>query len=160
MFAVYGSRLAIRLQRQPSAGLHHGHNRHGSSNDPGSDRHISTHRPRSIFGDHPTQPAVVCSCEPGGPPMTGAVLPLSAPEIPNDTPPGTIRSAITEFATTSIEPNLAVVPTPNSTACGQSKRAYSRIGSQAFPSEPSTRRSSLEIRRIQGWIDYGNSGGR
>jgi hypothetical protein len=50
--------------------------------------------------------------------MTGAVLP--PPEIPNDTPPGTIRSAITELATTSIEPNLAVVPTPNSTACGQS----------------------------------------
>jgi hypothetical protein len=54
MFAVYGSRLAIRLQRQPSAGLHHGHNRHGSSNDPGSDRHISTHGPGSIFGDNPT----------------------------------------------------------------------------------------------------------
>lgn len=67
-----------------------------------------------------SQPTVVCSSEPGGPPMTGAVLPLSTPVIPNDTPPGTIRSAITELATTSIEPNLAVVPTPNSTACGQS----------------------------------------
>jgi hypothetical protein len=52
--------------------------------------------------------------------MTGAVLPLATPEIPNDTPPGTIRSAITELATTSIAPILAVVPTPNSTACGQS----------------------------------------
>jgi hypothetical protein len=48
----------------------------------------------------------------------GAELPLSTPEIPNSLPPGTIQPVVSELAGTSIDPNLTVVPTPNSAACG------------------------------------------
>jgi hypothetical protein len=41
------------LQRKPGTDLHHGHNCHGNSIDPGSYRHIPTHRPGSVFGDNP-----------------------------------------------------------------------------------------------------------
>ena len=62
----------------------------------------------------------VCSFIPGGPPTNGAALPLSTPEIPSSPTPGTIQPAVAELATTSIDPNLTVVPTPNSAACSQS----------------------------------------
>jgi hypothetical protein len=44
-------------------------------------------------------------------------LPLSTPQIPSGAPLGTIQPAVTELAGTSIDPNLTVVPTPNSAAC-------------------------------------------
>jgi hypothetical protein len=44
-------------------------------------------------------------------------LPLSTPEIPNSPPLGTIQPVIAELGGTSIDPNLIVVPTPNSAAC-------------------------------------------
>jgi hypothetical protein len=62
----------------------------------------------------------VCSSQPGGPPTNGAALPLSTPQIPSNPPPGTIQPAVAELAGTSIDPNLTVVPTPNSAACSQS----------------------------------------
>jgi hypothetical protein len=46
-------------------------------------------------------------------------MPLSTPELPANPPPGTIQPAITEFGSTSIDPTLTVVPTPNSAACSE-----------------------------------------
>ena len=46
-------------------------------------------------------------------------MPLSTPEIPNSPPLGTIQPAVGGLAGTSVDPNLAVVPTPNSAACNQ-----------------------------------------
>lgn len=62
----------------------------------------------------------VCSFIPGGPPTNGAALPLSTAEIPSGASPGAIQPVITELGDTSIDPNLTVVPTPNSAACSQS----------------------------------------
>jgi hypothetical protein len=62
----------------------------------------------------------VCSPLPGGPPTNGAALPLSIPQIPSGLPPGTIQAAVEELGSTVIDPNLTVVPTPNSAACSQS----------------------------------------
>jgi hypothetical protein len=47
-------------------------------------------------------------------------LPLSTAEIPSGASPGAIQPVITELGDTSIDPNLTVVPTPNSAACSQS----------------------------------------
>jgi len=62
----------------------------------------------------------VCSSTPGGPPTNGAALPLSTPQVPNSPPPGTIQPDITQLATTSIAPTMAVMPTPNTSACAES----------------------------------------
>jgi hypothetical protein len=72
--------------------------------------------PLSALGSSST---TVCSSQPGGPPTNGAALPLSTPEIPNSPPLGTIQPAVGGLAGTSIDPNLTVVPTPNSAACNQ-----------------------------------------
>jgi hypothetical protein len=58
-----------------------------------------------------------CSSAPGGPPTNGADLPLSTPEIPSGALLGTIQPANVGLASTSIDPDLTVVPTPNSAAC-------------------------------------------
>jgi hypothetical protein len=63
---------------------------------------------------------IVCSSVPGGPPTNGAALPLSTPEIPNAPPPGTIQPAITQLGSTSINPVMTVVATPNTPACAES----------------------------------------
>jgi hypothetical protein len=47
-------------------------------------------------------------------------LPLETPQIPNAPPPGTIQPDITALGSTSIDPNLTVIPTPNSAACSES----------------------------------------
>jgi hypothetical protein len=57
---------------------------------------------------------------PGGPPTNGAVLPLSTPEIPANLPPGTIQQDVTQLGGTSIDPTMAVMPTPNTSACAES----------------------------------------
>jgi hypothetical protein len=62
----------------------------------------------------------VCSSIPGGPPTNGAALSLTTPEIPPSLPPGTIQSEITQMVGTSIDPQMAVVPTPNTPACAES----------------------------------------
>src|SRR5882724_3287919 len=64
--------------------------------------------------------STVCSSTPGGPPTNGAALPLSTPEIPNSPSPGTIQPDITQLATTSIDPTMTVMPTPNTSACAES----------------------------------------
>ena len=60
-----------------------------------------------------------CSSTPGGPPTNGAALPLSTPEIPDSPPPGTIPPVVAQLVDTSIDPNLTVVPAPNSAACSE-----------------------------------------
>src|ERR1700730_5408940 len=62
----------------------------------------------------------VCSSTPGGPPTNGAALPLSTPQIPSSSPPGTIQPAVTALAGTSIDPTMTVVSTPNTSACAES----------------------------------------
>jgi hypothetical protein len=62
----------------------------------------------------------VCSSMPGGPPTNGAALPLTTPQIPASPPPGTIQQDITQLGATSIEPVMAVMPTPNTSACAES----------------------------------------
>src|SRR5712675_2389630 len=73
--------------------------------------------PASPLGSSST---TVCSSTPGGPPANGAALPLSTPEVPSSPSPGTIQPAVTELAGTSIDPTMAVVPTPNTSACAES----------------------------------------
>jgi hypothetical protein len=58
-----------------------------------------------------------CSSTPGGLPTNGADLPLSTPEISSGALLGTIQPAIVGLASTNIDPDLTVVPTPNSAAC-------------------------------------------
>ena len=58
-----------------------------------------------------------CSSTPGGLPTNGPDLPLSTPEIPSGALLGAIQPAIVGLASTSIDPDLTVVPTPNSAAC-------------------------------------------
>ena len=72
----------------------------------------------------PTSPpgapsTIVCSSMPGGPPTNAAALPLSTPEIPVNPPPGTIQQDITQLGGTSIDPAVAVMPTPNASACAE-----------------------------------------
>jgi hypothetical protein len=67
-----------------------------------------------------TPPTVVCSSIPGGLPTNAAALPLSTPEIPVNPPPGTIQPDITPLVGTSIDPTMAVMPTPNTSACAES----------------------------------------
>ncbi len=62
----------------------------------------------------------VCSSTPGGPPTNGAALPLSTPQIPASPAPGTIEPDVTQLAGTSIDPTMAVMPTPNTSACAES----------------------------------------
>jgi hypothetical protein len=62
----------------------------------------------------------VCSSIPGGPPTNGAALPLSTPEIPASPPPGTFQQEIAQLGGTSIDPAMAVMPTPNTSACAES----------------------------------------
>jgi hypothetical protein len=56
---------------------------------------------------------------PGGPPTNGAALPLSTPEIPANPPPGTIQRDVAQLGGTSIDPTVAVIPTPNTSACAE-----------------------------------------
>jgi hypothetical protein len=63
---------------------------------------------------------IVCSSTPGGPPTNGAALPLYTPEIPSSPPPGTIQPVVTQLGGTSIDPTMAVMPTPNTSACAES----------------------------------------
>jgi hypothetical protein len=62
----------------------------------------------------------VCSSTPGGPPTNGAALPLSTPVIPSSPAPGTIQPVVAQLGDTSLDPTVAVVPTPNSATCRES----------------------------------------
>src|SRR6202166_1364663 len=73
--------------------------------------------PTSPLGSPST---TVCSAVPGGPPTNGAALSLTTPEIPPSPPPGAIQPEIAQLVGTSIDPTMAVVPTPNTSACAES----------------------------------------
>jgi hypothetical protein len=65
-------------------------------------------------------PTTVCSSVPGGPPTNGAALPLATPQIPANPPPGAIQQDVAQLGGTSIDPAMAVMPTPNTSACVES----------------------------------------
>jgi hypothetical protein len=46
-------------------------------------------------------------------------LPISTPQIPANPPLGTIQPDITALGSTSIDPAMSVVPTPNTSACAE-----------------------------------------
>ena len=64
-------------------------------------------------------PTGACTSSSAGSSTNSATLPLSTPEIPASPPLGTIQPDITELGSTSIDPTLPVVPTPNSAACSE-----------------------------------------
>jgi hypothetical protein len=66
-----------------------------------------------------TSSTPACSSTPGGLSTNGAALPLATPGIPSSPPPGTIQAVVAQLGDTSVDPTIAVAPTPNSTACSQ-----------------------------------------
>ncbi len=62
----------------------------------------------------------ICSSMPGGPPTNGAALPLSTPDVPASPPSGTIQQDVALLGGTSIDPAMATMPTPNTSACAES----------------------------------------
>jgi hypothetical protein len=77
--------------------------------------------PTSPVGSSST---IVCSSTPGGPPTNAAALPLSTSGIPNSASLGTIQPVITELGSTSIDPTMAMIPTPNAPACAEGMTIY------------------------------------
>lgn len=65
-----------------------------------------------------------CSLSPGSLSVNGAALPLSTPQIPASPAPGTIEPDVTQLGGTSIAPAMAVMPTPNTSACAESVTMY------------------------------------
>ncbi|WP_342731601.1 hypothetical protein [Bradyrhizobium sp. B117] len=64
-----------------------------------------------------TGATVACSSTPGGQVVSAASLPLSIPQVPASPAPGTIMADTNSGDGTGIDPNAAVVPSPNSSAC-------------------------------------------
>lgn len=63
---------------------------------------------------------VACSSTPGGTVASAASLPLSIPQVQAGPPPGTIPAVISGDVGTGIAPNVAVMPSPNSSTCAES----------------------------------------
>ncbi|APO48862.1 hypothetical protein ABIE88_001648 [Bradyrhizobium diazoefficiens] len=66
-----------------------------------------------------TGATVACSSTPGGQVTSAASLPLSIPQVPASPAPGTILADTSGAGGTGIDPNAAVVPSPNSSACAE-----------------------------------------
>ncbi|MBR0909079.1 hypothetical protein [Bradyrhizobium japonicum] len=66
-----------------------------------------------------TGATVACSSTPGGLATSAASLPLSIPQVPSSLAPGTILADTSAAGGTGIDPNAAVMPSPNSTACAE-----------------------------------------
>ncbi|MHB0771201.1 hypothetical protein [Bradyrhizobium sp. 5.13L] len=62
---------------------------------------------------------VACSSMSGGQVTSASSLPLSIPQVAAPPPPGTILADTSGAGGTGIDPNAAVVPSPNSSACAQ-----------------------------------------
>jgi hypothetical protein len=62
---------------------------------------------------------VACSPTPGGQVTSAASLALSIPQVPASPAPGTIVADTSGAGGTGIDPNAAVVPSPNSSACAE-----------------------------------------
>lgn len=61
-----------------------------------------------------------CTSSPGNALMSSAALPLAIGDIPANPPPGDIQSPVADLGSTSIQPAMTVMPTPNSAACNES----------------------------------------
>jgi hypothetical protein len=61
-----------------------------------------------------------CTAAPGSALTSSAAFPLSIGDIPANPPPGTIQSPVADLGSTSIEPAMTIMPTPNSAACNES----------------------------------------
>ncbi|MGY4513116.1 hypothetical protein [Bradyrhizobium sp. USDA 3650] len=66
-----------------------------------------------------TAATVACSSTPGGQVTSAASLPLSISQVPASPAPGTILADTNGAGGTGIDPNAAVVPSPNSSACAE-----------------------------------------
>jgi hypothetical protein len=66
-----------------------------------------------------TGATVACSSTPGGQLTSAASLPLSIPQLSASPAPGTIPADTSNAGGTGIDPNAAVVPSPNSSACAE-----------------------------------------
>jgi hypothetical protein len=66
------------------------------------------------------QPGSSCTSAPGNALTSAAALPLAVGNIPANPPPGAIQSPVADLGSTSIEPAMTVMPTPNSAACNES----------------------------------------
>jgi hypothetical protein len=66
------------------------------------------------------QPGSSCTAAPGNALTSAAALPLAVGDIPANPPPGAIQSPVADLGSTSIEPVMTVMPTPNSAACNES----------------------------------------
>ncbi|WP_426614424.1 hypothetical protein [Bradyrhizobium sp. McL0616] len=66
-----------------------------------------------------TGATVACSSTPGGQVTSAASLPLSIPQVPESPAPGTILADTSGAGGTGLDPNAAVVPSPNSSACAE-----------------------------------------
>jgi hypothetical protein len=66
-----------------------------------------------------TGATVVCSSTPGGQVTSAASLPLSISQVSPSSAPGTIPADTGDAGGTGIDPDAAVVPSPNSSACAE-----------------------------------------
>src|SRR4051795_9810713 len=66
-----------------------------------------------------TGAAVACSSTPGGQVTSAASLPLSIPQVSASSAPGSILADTSNAGGTGIDPNAAVVPSPNSSSCAE-----------------------------------------
>lgn len=66
-----------------------------------------------------TGTTVACSSTPGGLAVSAASLPLSIPQVTASPAPGTILAATNGAGGTGIDPNAAIVPSPNSSSCAE-----------------------------------------
>lgn len=73
----------------------------------------------SVAAPAGTGAAVACSSAPGGQVTSAASLPLSISQVPAGPAPGTILADTSGAGGTGIDPNAAVVPSPNSSACAE-----------------------------------------
>ncbi|MBW7971170.1 hypothetical protein [Bradyrhizobium sp. BR 10289] len=64
-----------------------------------------------------TAAPVACSSTPGGQLTTASSLPLSIPQVAASPTPGAIQADAGGAGGTGIDPNAAIVPSPNSSAC-------------------------------------------
>nr|GAJ35909.1 hypothetical protein BDOA9_0151190 [Bradyrhizobium sp. DOA9] len=73
----------------------------------------------TIFSAAPsgTGATVGCSATPGGEVTSAASLPLSIPQVATSPAPGTIQAGAGGAGGTGIDPDAAVVPSPNSSSC-------------------------------------------
>lgn len=66
------------------------------------------------------QPGGSCTSAPGNTLSSAAALPPVIGDIPANPPPGTIQSPVADVGSTTMEPPMTAISTPNSAACNES----------------------------------------